>query len=399
MNVLLVGSERKLFDATSEARRRITKQGSIVDELHIIVFTRRGTGLLKQQIAPNVWVYATNSHHPLLYVYDAYRMGKKIERMDLVSAQDPFECGLAGYLLARELKLPLQLQVHTDPFAPEFVESGMANRIRLYLAKWLIAKTQCLRLVSERVQQSFAERGLLEGAISSVLPVRVDLSDLDPSRPPVVNLKEKYPYFKFIILMVSRLAPEKRLQDALRAFNYLAPRYPMVGLVIVGEGKERKKLDALVKELGLQNRVVFEGWQDEIASYYQTADVYLLTSEFEGFGRTLIEAATLHCPIVTTNVGIVGSVLADEVHCLVCPVGDIECIATKVHNLIESFPLRVQLKEAAAAAVAGKFQATDDEYLAAMKESFDTCYLNSMGISGVLPSAQVSTPPASPPQQ
>ncbi len=400
MNVLLVGSERKLFDAESEARRRITKQGAIVDELHIIVFTRRGTGLLKQQIAPNVWVYATNSRHPLLYVYDAYRMGKNIERVDLVSAQDPFECGLAGYLIARELKLPLQLQVHTDPFAPEFVESGMLNRIRLHLANWLVARTQCLRIVSDHVRQSFEQRGLLEGAVLTVLPVRVDFSNLDPTKPPVTNLNEKYPYFKFTVLMVSRLTSEKRIEDAISAFNLLASHYPSVGLIIVGEGKEKKRLVSLVKELHLENRVVFEGWKENVACYYQSADVYFLTSEFEGFGRTLVEAAMLHCPIVTTNVGVVGSVLIDKVHCLACPVGDIECLANKLRSLIESFPLRVQLKEAAATAVKDKFQTTDEEYLAAMKESFETCYLRSRGITDdVTSSIEETTEPASPPPQ
>jgi 1,2-diacylglycerol 3-alpha-glucosyltransferase len=77
-------------------------------------------------------------------------------------------------------------------------------------------------------------------------------------------------------------------------------------LIIVGSGPRLASLRALATKLGISGSVAFESWVDQptIASYYKTADLFLNTSLFEGYGMTLVEARAAGCPIVSTDVGV-----------------------------------------------------------------------------------------------
>ena len=84
--------------------------------------------------------------------------------------------------------------------------------------------------------------------------------------------------------------------------------------------------------------VDFQKWSgNPILQFYKGADVFLLTSEFEGYGMTLIEAAAAGCPVVTTKVGIAKTDLfKNGINSYVCPVGDVDCLAESVVGLIKN---------------------------------------------------------------
>ena len=110
-------------------------------------------------------------------------------------------------------------------------------------------------------------------------------------------------------------------------------------------------LGQIVSNNGLHGNVVFAGWSDDIVSYYKTADLFLLTSDYEGYGMTLIEAAAAGCPIVTTDVGAVGEIITKD-NALVCPVGDKECLAKQIRLAIENKGMRERLARNARGGVA-----------------------------------------------
>ena len=78
LKVLMIGSDRKLFEEGSAVVERIKGYGALVEELHIIVFALKSLGFTDKRIAPNVWIYPTNSFSRWLYIYDAASLGKKI---------------------------------------------------------------------------------------------------------------------------------------------------------------------------------------------------------------------------------------------------------------------------------------------------------------------------------
>ena len=144
--------------------------------------------------------------------------------------------------------------------------------------------------------------------------------------------------------------------------------YPKTGLVIVGSGAEKENLKFKIKNLKLQDSVRLEPWTEDLASYYKSADLFLLTSNYEGWGLAIVEAMASGCPVVMTDVGCAGELLKDEQNGLVIPVADRQKLEEAIIELRTDNDLAARLKKMAqetAAALADK-----EEYLRRYKESW-----------------------------
>ena len=333
----MISTDRKIFDNNSPVRERMIEYGSIFDELNIVVLTRRGEAPLKLPVhlSPKVRVWATESAGRLSALKDAFKIGSQILNSvtDLnfwvITTQDPFETGLVGRKLKKVFKLPLQIQVHTDLLNIHFAHDPL-NNLRFIVARQVLKSADSVRVVSERIKRSLVNdyRFAIPAGKISVLPIFIDLEKIR-STPVSIDLHKKYPEFGKIVLIASRLTKEKNLFFALKVFKRLLKETPEAGLVIVGDGPKRLKLEKKARSLGISDRVKFEGWQDNLVSYYKTADVFFGTSFYEGFGLTLVEAIALGLPTVSSNVGIASQALT-SVNGSVCDYPDTDCF---VHRL------------------------------------------------------------------
>lgn len=369
MTVIVIGSDKALFDDASDVVRRTRLYGKMVDELHVIVFSLRSHGCQNKKLADNVYVYPTNSYSRALYVFDAFRIGKKIKTsgVTLISSQDPFEAGVVSYLLSRALHAPLHLQAHTDFLSRHFVSHSLLNRLRSAVAHILLPKASCVRVVSKRIAESIERRGIRLAQAPVILPIFSSLKPLLNSERTTF-LFSKYPEFTQTILMVSRLEKEKAINQAVEAFRPVHASFPNVGLIIVGDGRERPHLEHLSKELSLDTHIRFEGWQRDVSPYFLSADVYLLSSRYEGFGLSLVEAAAAGCSIVSTNVG-VASELAEKDAAVVVSVGDSAQMAVSLKGLLGDASRREILSRSARLA-ARSFDMDEAEYLRQYKAAW-----------------------------
>ena len=103
------------------------------------------------------------------------------------------------------------------------------------------------------------------------------------------------------LLTVSRLNKRKNIEDQLRALKIITKEFPETKLVIVGKGEEEHRLKQLTKQLNLKNNVVFTGFveEEELPKLYATADIFTLSSRFEGFGIANCEALASGTPVIT----------------------------------------------------------------------------------------------------
>ena len=131
-----------------------------------------------------------------------------------------------------------------------------------------------------------------------------------------------------------------------------------------------KKLKQLAKTLRIIDKVRFEGWQGDVSSYYKTADVFVSTSDFEGYGLTLVEAASVRCPIVTTPVGIAQDVLRDGTSVLVCRDRSPSCFARAIIKILTTPEFRTEIADAAFFAMS-EVSATESAYLEQYKHSLE----------------------------
>ena len=306
MKVLMISSDKKIFEPDSDVRQRMLVLGEMVDQLDIIIFSLRQHKVVDEQLSDKVKIYPTNSLGRWFYIIDAWRLGRVLDRPNLITAQDPFECGLAAWFLAKLFKAKLELQIHTDFLNLYFIRESALNWFRVkILSLFLIPKANKLRVVSKRIKSSLEAKSWKLKATPVVLPVFVDVEKIR-NAPVRTDLHHKYPRFKKIILMASRLTKEKNIDLALKAMPEILARNSDIGLIVVGEGPELKQLKSKALSYGLGHNIAFEPWTDDLSSYYKTADLFLNTSLYEGYGRTMVEALAAGCPVVSTEVGIAG---------------------------------------------------------------------------------------------
>lgn len=309
MRVLSIGSDRKLFERDSAVADRARAYGARFGNLDIIVFSLKGHGLQKIELAPGVHVHPTQSISKLFYIWDAVKIGMTLSLPDVITTQDPFESGLAGMRLSKKLQVPLHVQLHTDPTAPQFSKSSFLNRIRIQIAPDVLRHASRIRTVAQKVADAIVQVYSLKVPVTA-LPIYVDTMRF-ANATVSEELTNRFAQFSKKILFVGRLEKEKNPCLALRAFAASAPKDSC--LIIMGEGSERNLLGQLARELNVESRVFFEGFRDP-APYYKLADLLLVTSRYEGYGLTIVEALAAGTPVLATDVGVAreaGAIIAD----------------------------------------------------------------------------------------
>lgn len=166
------------------------------------------------------------------------------------------------------------------------------------------------------------------------------------------------------ILAIGRLAPEKDFETLLRAVA-VASSCEKVELVILGDGKERARLEGLVRSLGLEGRVQMPGFQINPYVWLRCARVFVSSSRWEGFGLAILEAMALGVPVVATDCPSGPSeILGAGAWGRLVPVGDVGALADGILSAIRNpGPVEDARRRAAEFDVA----AVTDRYLALME--------------------------------
>jgi glycosyltransferase involved in cell wall biosynthesis len=138
-----------------------------------------------------------------------------------------------------------------------------------------------------------------------------------------------------VLLFCAKLQPWKRPQDVLRGFA----RAGVEGayLVFAGDGALRSQLEAEAKELEISDRVKFLGFlnQSQLPEIYTSADLFILSSDYEPFGVVVNEAMLCGCPaIVSDRVGARAELIEDEKTGFIYPCGDLEVLAQKLRSVL-----------------------------------------------------------------
>jgi glycosyltransferase involved in cell wall biosynthesis len=153
------------------------------------------------------------------------------------------------------------------------------------------------------------------------------------------------------LLYVGRLAPEKGVSILIKAVASLkCQQGKEIELCLVGDGEERPALVQLVKELGLTEVVVFEGYVsfgEWLFAHYRNADIFILPSLSEGTPNVLIEAMAFGLPIVASRVGGCEELIRDRVTGILTEPGSIQSLQSAVQELLDDPALCARLGLAA----------------------------------------------------
>lgn len=257
--------------------------------------------------------------------------------IEVVSAQDPFEYGRVAMRAVHGTKAKLHIQVHTDFLSPFFAKESYKNSVRVHIADAVLPHANGIRTVSQRVKKSLIGRYGNRISEPIVIPIAPQTTQNTTEPIPLPKLP-----FTFVLMApVGRLEKEKRLDDAIRVVARLVQEKYPVGLLIAGDGSQRKVLEHIADTLGVKDRVIFLGNRSDVSELLKnTAQAFIQTSSYEGYGRTYLEAALAGVPMVVTDAGIIGELFIHDESALVCAVGDVTHLALEVSRLIEDSALR-----------------------------------------------------------
>jgi glycosyltransferase involved in cell wall biosynthesis len=174
-----------------------------------------------------------------------------------------------------------------------------------------------------------------------------------PSLPPLRprdELRRELGLNGATLAFAGRLTAQKSLERALEA----VAGADGVQLVIAGEGPDREPLEGKACELGVAERVRFIGAQprERVVELFHAADATILSSSWENFPHTVVEALSVGTPVLAMEAGGVAEVVRNEVNGLLVPPGDTAALGEAVRRYFGDNALRERLRGAAAGSVA-----------------------------------------------
>lgn len=301
----------------------------------------------RMRVLPAAWHMLSASPHPYLYSLGA-------RRPDLIHAHFGVE-GVYALPLAARLGVPLVTTFHgfdatlgslgllSNPAWARYAlqRGALARRGTVFLAasKFLRDKLLALDFPPDRVLVHY---------------IGVDTQAILPR-----NVAQEEP----VILHVARLEEVKGTEWVIRAFAQVAPQVPAARLVLIGEGKLRKKLQKLARETGFAERISFLGARPhaEVLAWMQRAAMVVLSSvktqsgREEGLGLVLLEAAASGVPGIGTRVGGISEGIVEGETGFMVPERDVESLAIAMGTLLANPPLRQRMGAAARSRVEQTF--------------------------------------------
>ena len=352
MRILSLGLDNSILDKTSALAGRVVEYGELVEKYTVVVPEERDEELI---LSDRVKIYGVAGENKFIKLFNLWRQTKILlenAAYDVITVQDQYYLALIGLCLAKKFKIGLEIQVH-----------GFEKYygLRKLIARYVLPRADAVRAVSQRLKKLLVEEfGVKEEKIT-VVPIFVDtnlsLRDRAGGRSNLTNseanqrLPRRPEYGSprndinaFIFLTVGRLVPGKNISLQIAAMKEVIKKYINTELWVIGDGPERNNYDTA-------DNIKFLGRREDVAPYYAKANAFLLTSDYEGWGLAVIEAAGFALPIIMTDVGCAGEVIKDGENGLVVPVGDKEKLVGAMLKIIEDENLRKRLGASAKLAV------------------------------------------------
>jgi glycosyltransferase involved in cell wall biosynthesis len=253
---------------------------------------RRGVnaGMLEEAGVKLLPIKSARSRDPLLFL----RVPRLVHEIgpDLIHTWVPAMDILGGFS-ASLLRVPW---VASERYQPDAWPPG----IRTWSRQRLILRTANVVVTnSEKAAATYKSLGAREGSIRCV-PNGVPLERLrtaDPADRSGLGVGEG----TRLLVVVGRPDPQKNIETIIRALPRVMERIPVL-LLVFGIGPGRAKLEALVRDLGLERNVRFEGYSEASPAWLRSADLFVSASHFEGNPNVVMEAMACGSPMVLSDI-------------------------------------------------------------------------------------------------
>lgn len=307
---------------------------------------------------------------------DFYALHDSVERvtLDLAGGSD----GLAGALFAnarrmlalrrvlRQMKPDVVLGIETRPsilailaglglpckvIATEHIHPPMLFEGKLWecLRRWTYPFADKVVALTQKSKVWLQDNCNCKAV--TVIPNSISLPI--PVVEPVVPPQQVVGAGRRVLLAAGRMAQQKGFDILIDSFSRIASEFPAWDLVILGDGDDRRSLVAQVAAAGLNARVLLPGQVGNMPDWYERADLYVLSSRFEGFSMTIVEAMASGCAVVSFDCDAGPGDIITHGHdgLLVRQVGDPQALANALSSLMSDDETRALMASRARAVV------------------------------------------------
>ena len=312
----------------------------------------RVTSILSNDYAKRGWDVTVVM---VLHSYIGYELDPRIKIIDISNDKKPI------YLTYPSTVLKLRKIIKdTDPDAVVSLMwnvcliSGVAN---IGLRKKLITSE---RNDPSKTGRSFFKRKAIEAIyanshccvlqtkrVASLFPEKVQKKSVIIPNPIEVNTVAKYGNKR--VISCGRLTEQKNQKMLIEAFSRISKDFPEWTLDIYGEGPLKEKLLSLSKEKGLESRITLKGNVANFHEEIRDAELFVLSSDYEGLSNALLEAMMMGLPCISTDCAGSDEVIDNMENGILIPVGDTEALKDAMAKLMSDRELSMKLGKAAAA--------------------------------------------------
>jgi glycosyltransferase involved in cell wall biosynthesis len=303
------------------------------------------------QLGENFWAYATNAYTPfdswLRMLYLGFRLTKR-NPVDLIQVRESFFSGTVGLILSRWLRVPLHVCMYgTNPYDPYWGRQSWILPMIAPGAKAILRRAGGIQVDGSMTARLLAEAGIPSERIHVKPLVPGNLTDFVVAErdPELLSQLSANGRFKRFVLFVGRVDAQKNLALLVEVAARIAGEFSDVRFVIVGDGPQRRDLEAKTREKGLADTVLWAGPQShqQVVKYMATCNVFALPSVYEGFARVLMEAGMAGMPIVTTEVSGCDDAVVNGKNGYIVPIGNADTFAGCVKEIISNVGLAADM--------------------------------------------------------
>ena len=287
----------------------------------VYIFTTTDPSVSKKTIEPNIFrlgsvpfISFTDRRIAIRGMFHAVDLAKEL-KLDIIHTQTEFSLGLIGKFVARQLKIPFVHTYHTmyEDYLHYVLNGHLLKPYHVKQMSRMFIKNASGVVAPSKQVKSTLDRYKIDAPIS-IIPTGVDLSEyIKPVDTSAVRDKLGLDEDTPVILMLSRIALEKKIDHVLRSMPELLKYNPKIKLVIVGGGPDMEELVQLTDEVGVSKNVIFTGEieHDQISPYYHMANIFVSSSDTESQGLTYIEAIAAGLKIVVRSAPYTDQLLTD----------------------------------------------------------------------------------------
>jgi glycosyltransferase involved in cell wall biosynthesis len=239
-----------------------------------------------------------------------------------------YKADLYGYVAARRSHKPIVATCHN------WVGGTAALGIYNHLDRLALKRFNALAAVSDSVAQRLIDSGVSPRKIKNIAN-GIDVEPFERARtlPALASDGHK------VVGMVARLDLQKGFEYLLRAVRELCVAFRELKVVIVGEGPDRKAIEDMIQQCGLQSKVVLAGQHSDMPGVYAAMDIFVLPSLNEGLPMTILEAMAASKPVIATRVGAIPSLIKDGDTGLLVDARDADGLRDAIANLLSDSEL------------------------------------------------------------